>query len=284
MENEQSAGNLDHSDSNVEFSKLIEKNLHISDHMDKHVKPKTDIEFGYYLAGLIEGDGWFGDQRLEIAFAEEDIFLAYFIKKKIGYGSVLKLKGCASGAGTHTDVRYVLRHDEGLKIVLRLVNGKFLGDYKINQLLKHKYNSKFDIMIKPPTNFDLNSNHWLSGFSDAHGSFLIHLEKSKTHKLGLSLRFEFNIKQKNNEILTRVLEFFGGNLYFLESEQVFNYNSVSFEVARNVADYFDKFQLNSSKHIRYLKWRQAYRIVQRKEHFTIKGLNKIWKLHGNLRD
>jgi hypothetical protein len=57
MENEQSAGNLDHSDSNVEFSKLIEKNLHISDHMDKHVKPKTDIEFGYYLAGLIEGDG-----------------------------------------------------------------------------------------------------------------------------------------------------------------------------------------------------------------------------------
>jgi len=30
---------------------------YISDHMCKHVRPETDEEFGYYLAGLIEGDG-----------------------------------------------------------------------------------------------------------------------------------------------------------------------------------------------------------------------------------
>lgn len=29
----------------------------ISDHLKKHIKPQNDIEFGYYLAGLIEGDG-----------------------------------------------------------------------------------------------------------------------------------------------------------------------------------------------------------------------------------
>jgi hypothetical protein len=28
----------------------------ISDHLKKHNKPNNDIEFGYYLAGLIEGD------------------------------------------------------------------------------------------------------------------------------------------------------------------------------------------------------------------------------------
>jgi hypothetical protein len=34
----------------------------ISDHMKKHEKPLGEAEFGYYLAGLIEGSGYFGDQ------------------------------------------------------------------------------------------------------------------------------------------------------------------------------------------------------------------------------
>jgi hypothetical protein len=34
----------------------------ISDHMKKHEKPLGETEFGYYLAGLIEGGGNFADQ------------------------------------------------------------------------------------------------------------------------------------------------------------------------------------------------------------------------------
>jgi hypothetical protein len=149
IENEQSAGNSDISD---KINDLIQGSDHISDHLVKHNKPETDEEFGYYLAGLIEGDGYFGDHRFEIAFHKEDAFLAYYIKKRIGYGSVLKLKNKNS-------VRYVLRHSEGLKRVLELVNGKFLTDKKINQILTHKYDSKFNLTILSPANFDLNSNH-----------------------------------------------------------------------------------------------------------------------------
>src|SRR5229473_173960 len=119
IENEQSAGNSDISD---EINNLIQENDHISDHLLKHNKPETDEEFGYY------------------------------IKKQIGYGSVLSLKNKNS-------VRYVLRHSEGLKRVLALVNGKFLTNKKINQILTHKYDSKFNLTILPPANFDLNSNH-----------------------------------------------------------------------------------------------------------------------------
>lgn len=278
----------------------------------------------------------------------------------------------------------MLRHSEGLKRVLRLVNGKFLANYKINQLLNHGYDIKFNTAILPPANFDLNSNYWLSGFSDADGSFEInipstpsgnraqgseaplfpitlpavglptpsprspqpvravyklpspyplrpHYMEPETPRTGRrsspgdgclrlvsypflcsakqeltqrELVFGYKIKQgrihnfisparagpvrshnaAHNGILKIIHEFFGGNIYFLDREQVFYYNSAS--AAPNVAvfNYFDKFQLNSSKLIRYLKWRQAYRIVQRKEHLTEKGLNKIRKLQGNLRD
>src|SRR5882757_5393501 len=44
----------------------------ISDHMKKHEKPVGEAEFGYYLAGLIEAGGYFGDQLLEILFFEKD--------------------------------------------------------------------------------------------------------------------------------------------------------------------------------------------------------------------
>ena len=277
QENEQSAGNLENSESIYELNELISNNLHISDHINKHIRPITEEDFGYYLAGLIEGDGYFGDHNFEITFHKEDIFLAFYIKKQIGYGSVLNLKNKNS-------VRYVLKHSEGLKKVISLVNGKFLTDNKINQLLKHKYETKFHITILPPAKFDIHSNYWLTGFSDAHGSFVIWLAKSKTHKLDFSLRLEFKIKQKSNESLKLIQQSLGGNFYYLESEQIFYYNSTNFKSAKNVIDYFDKYQLNSSKLINYLKWRKVYRMVQRKEYLTQEGLDKIRKIQGHLRD
>ena len=44
----------------------------ISEHVPKHKSNLTDNEFGYFLAGLIEGDGWFGKKELHIIFAEKD--------------------------------------------------------------------------------------------------------------------------------------------------------------------------------------------------------------------
>jgi hypothetical protein len=38
----------------------------ISDHRKPHRKYLDNNEFGYYLAGLIEGDGYFGPSSLEI--------------------------------------------------------------------------------------------------------------------------------------------------------------------------------------------------------------------------
>ena len=271
--NEQSAGNLEIS----EVDNLISKEYHISDHIKKNTKPYKDDEFGYYLAGLIEGDGYFGDHRFEIAFHKEDIYLAYFIKKQIGYGSVLNLKNKNS-------VRYVLKHSEGLKRIINLVNGKFLSNYKIDQLLKHNYDKIFNIIILPPVKFDLSSNHWLAGFSDADASFVIQLAKSNIHNSAFNLRLEFKIKQKYPELLNLIQEFLGGNIYLLNSENIYYYKLASFKLTKKIIDYLDVYQLNSSKHIKYLRWRKVYRIVQRKEHLNEIGLRKIRKIQENLRD
>lgn len=256
---------------------LISDDLCISDHLIKHTKPLSDEDFGYYLAGLIEGDGYIGDKRIEIAFHKDDISTAYLIKKRIGMGSVLYLKGKNS-------VRYVVRNFDGLKKIFCLINGKLLGQPKIDQLIKHNYNEMFSIPILPKANFNILTNHWLAGFADADGSFNIYLVKSKTHALGVNIMLVFRITQKYPELLNYIQFYLNGNVFKLKSN-MFCYSSTNFKVAFNVFNYFDKYHLlNASKWINYLKWRKVYRMVQRKEHLTLEGITKIRKLKENLRD
>jgi len=60
------------------------------ENLNKHKKPNTEEEFGFYLAGLIEGDGYIGKRSIQIAFHISDSHLAYYIKKRIGYGNITK--------------------------------------------------------------------------------------------------------------------------------------------------------------------------------------------------
>lgn len=118
--------------------------MKISEHVPKH-NDFNDEEFGFFLAGLIEGDGWFGKKELHIIFSETDISLAYYIKKRIGHGNVYKIKGKKA-------VRYICKNKEGISTILSLINGKFVSNYKYDQLIKHNYNEDFNINILPPLN------------------------------------------------------------------------------------------------------------------------------------
>jgi hypothetical protein len=115
----------------------------ISEHVAKHKNNLSKDELGYFLAGLIEGDGWFGKKELHIIFAESDTSLAYFIKKQIGYGNIYKIKNKKA-------VRYTCKNTKGLSIILYLINGKLVSNYKYQQLIKNNYNQEFNIVILPP--------------------------------------------------------------------------------------------------------------------------------------
>ena len=126
----------------------------ISEHVPKPIKVTNlkDNEFGYFLAGLIEGDGWFGDNVLHIIFAENDISLAYLIKNRIGHGNVYKIKDKKA-------VRYICKNKKGLSIILSLINGKLVSKPKYEQLIKHNYSENFNYTINPPSNYFTLDNY-----------------------------------------------------------------------------------------------------------------------------
>ena len=250
----------------------------ISVHVPKHLKPLNDEQFGHYLAGLIDGDGHFSSkQQLVIVFHLLDVSLAYYIKSKIGFGSVRKVRN-------KNAFLLIIAAKEGLKKVITLINGKIRTDNKLNQInnniLSHKNFNEFGKTINFKLNLDKDlKNHWLAGFSDADASFQI---KIINRDKKVEIRLNYQIDQKYNTLLLLIKDFLGGNIGYRKSQDTYYYGSTSFGSAKNVINYFDYFHLLSSKHINYLKWRKAYIIIQNKDHLNKDGIEKIIKLKNTM--
>ena len=240
----------------------------ISEHRPLHNSELNDNDFGYFLAGLIEGEGWFGKKELHIIFSEKDISLAYFIKKRIGHGNVYKIKNKKA-------VRYICKNNKGLFVILSLINGKIVSKPKFEQLIKHGYNIQFNYNILPPSNKITLDNHWLAGFTQADGCFHISIIKSKTHKTGFSVRLEYSIKQNDVIPLNLLYENIKFGNLSQYSSGIWCYKSMGFKTAALLIQYFDKFQLFADKYIQYLKFRKIYILITKGQHLEEKGINKI---------
>lgn len=255
--------------SSSEKIKIISKNK------PKQIKPINSEDFGYYLAGLIDGDGHFSSaEQLVIVFHILDVSLAYYIKKRLGYGSVKKVKNKKA-------VIFVISSKKGLEVVFNLITGKLRHINKIIQANKILENDKFK-EIKKSLKFSTNNNdnlnnYWLSGFADADASFQIKII-DRINRIKPEIRLNFQIDQKNKDILILIKNYLGGNIGYRSLQDTYYYGSTSFGSAKKVINYFDEYTLLSSKFINYLKWRKAYLLIQHRDHLTESGIDKIKKL------
>ena len=241
----------------------------ISDHLPIHKKPISDKDFGYYLAGLIDGDGCFVLNQLVIVFHELDSSLAYYIKSKLGFGNVYKIKNKKA-------VKLVISHTNGLVKILQLINGKLRTESKLQQIQKNILHDslKFQLDISK----DLN-NYWLAGFTDADGSFQIKIIKRKTRT---EIRLNYQVDQKKKYLLELIQNLFGGFIGYRSKIDCYYYGSISFISAQKVIKYFSEYHLLSSKYLNYRKWRKAYLIIQKKEHLTEEGIKQIKNLKSSM--
>lgn len=257
---------------NAEYVKAI------SVHTSTHLRPISNDQFGHYLAGLIDGDGHFSSkQQLVIVFNLLDVSLAYYIKKRLGFGNVRKVKDKNAFV-------LIIAARKGLEKVINLINGKIRTKNKFNQITNNILNHDNYAELKKKINLKLNldrnlKNHWLAGFSDADASFQI---KVLNRSNRVEVRLNFQIDQKKDDILLLIKDFFGGNIGYRKTLDTYYYGSTSFGSAKIVINYFDYFHLLSSKHINYIKWRKAYIIIQNKDHLKKDGFEKIIKLKNTI--
>ena len=107
-------------------------------------------------------------------------------------------------------------------------------------------------------------------------------ERKDGNKEKVEIRLNFQIDQKEKEILSSINKYLGGNIGYRKSQETYYYGSTSFASAKNVINYFDNYHLLSTKYMNYLKWRKAFLIIQDKEHLKIEGVCKIIKLKNSM--
>ena len=259
-------------------SETLRKEYHISIHRNIHksILNISDDEFGYYLAGLIEGDGYFSLQnQIIITFNIKDASLAYLIKKRLTFGNIYKIKD-------KNAINLIISNKKGILKVLSLINGKLRFLNKLEQfnnlILKYKYTINTINLLDQSNLLD---NFWFCGFSEADASFQIKIINRKTRKKP-EIRLNFQIDQKTDYILLIIKNLFGGYIGFRKSQKSYYYGSTNFINANKLIKYFDKYHLQSTKYTSFIKWRKVYQFIQEKHHLKEKGINKIMNIKKNL--
>lgn len=270
---------------NFNFSKYIESK-------PEHIK-NVDQSFLEWFVGFTEGDGSFivyskkNKICKNICFIinQNDSQLMFKIKKKLGFGQVIKYK-----QNNKLYYRYSVSDIKNIIRLIHLFNGNLILEKVQNRFKKwlNCYNNLY------PNNYiryklfcpllNLNSA-WLSGFIDAEGGFYSSLTKQNNLNLGYRLRLKFYITQKNEyELLKAIIKLlYFKQVNYLTSESLdlkvkkikkvtlFNpnkyisrYSNIDrLEISTNhlisvILDYLTEYKLQSKKIISFFRWKRIY--------------------------
>lgn len=260
-------------------------------------KENINPNFGYYLAGLIEGDGTIivpktersikgriNYPSIQICFDSRDLPLAIIIQKEQGFGSLNKTKGVNA-------YRLTINNYEGLIKLAIILNGK-LRTVKINEfnLLLSFQNNRFSILHINPQPLDKSSfdqNAWLSGFIDAVGHFYIRLRKN-TVTCGFELVQAISdyANRSNKEIKEVLSIFFKRDLREINKEYCNGKNQKSLRLnSLNtnllLVSYLTKWPLFSSKYLNYQDYNKVLKMIKNCESKHIENIKQIKEISEN---
>jgi hypothetical protein len=260
------------------------KLMHIN---HRSIKDFTTIEFGSYLAGLWEADGFYGkDHIIVIAFSELDLQFAHLLCDVFRHGNVYLVKNKRACVWSITN-------KEGVIKFLKLIDGNIRIPSKLQQIVSIIYSSNkvpHCIFKQKVVNTDsLLNSYWLAGFADGDGGFYVQIIDKKSSK---EVRLLFKIALKCEYSVHCISNTFGGGYVgrrrhpvaknTSDSKITFYWSSTSYEKAYKVHDYFHKYHLQSSKWLNFLKWRKVLRYLHFSEHKNPSGLAKIVKIENSM--
>lgn len=200
----------------------------------------------------------------------------------MGFGQVLKYTQNNKSYG-----RYVVQDKLNCKRLAYIFNGN---------LVLEKTNIRFKVWLKTLNIQPLEKkgtmrldNAWLSGFIDAEGCFYAKLRKDKDYTLNFKVQIGFIINQKGELPIFYILKIlFKSNA---KIQKIIQNNSIYYKLELKsiqsnqlLLNYLEKFPCQGEKNITVLRYRRIISYMERKEHLTKKGLEKIRRLSKKTND
>lgn len=120
--------------------------------------------------------------------------------------------------------------------------------------------------------------YWVTGFTDAEGSFIIDVAKQSKTNYGRKVTPEFRINLHLRDILLirKIHSFFGVGSVYERENGVAIYSVKSLRDINNIIiPHFDKYPLITQKKADYLMFKEVINLLNKKAHSDIEGVKKI---------
>ena len=269
---------------------------------------KDKNNLGYYLAGLLEGDGSISipslgnttmnrilNPRIVFTTHIDNLGLYAFIQSELGNIGRFQTTGNV--------LRYIIGDKNGILVFIHLIHGKLRTpkNKRFNDLIQN-FNVKYSLNISEShldfSAFDNNS--WLTGFAEPDGHFGIKYLESKpksedmkrSRSENISLKFRLDQRAYDKPTSSSMLPFMEKLASFLNCNvKMYNSNKTRTEILslsvsainnlKPLIDYFYKYPLIGEKYDKYSKWSRVYYMIISKEHLTKEGRLKIRSLIEN---
>ena len=265
-------------------------------------------QLGYYLAGLLEGDGHISipalgntilnrilNPRIVFTSHTNNIQLYAYIQSQLG--------GIGRFQCNNNTIRYIIGDVKGIELIIKLIHNKLrtpknLTFNKLIKFINEKYNFSFKESLLDKSS--LLNNSWFVGFVEADGNFYIKVTefkpKSETRirSISESISLRFRLDQRLYDkptcltmlpIMEEISKSFLCNLSeykTLKSGQVLSVSVTSIDKLKVIINYFDVYNLLGIKYNDFVDWKEVYNMLVNKEHLTIEGRQKIKLIKSNM--
>ena len=124
---------------------------------------------------------------------------------------------------------------------------------------------------------DLNAQ-WIVGFVDGEGCFHIGITKNQEMTLGVQVLPEFTVVQHqvDEQVLYALKAYFGCGVVRKNHGTRLCYRVRGHQnLLERIIPFFEKHQLKTRKRVDFAKFRKVVRLMEKREHLTEDGLEKI---------
>lgn len=183
----------------------------------------------------------------------------------------------------------IMAKDEHLTLegLLKIIALKALFKKGLSELLLTNFPNIIPA-TKPPfePNLSLMNINWLCGFFNSDGHFGLRIRKSNKYALGASCDLIISISQDEVSLITleHIVPFLGIGKIRKDSANRTTYIYFLGSV-KDINEFIDKFSegnLLGAKALDYADFCKAVEIINKKEHLTPEGLNKLESLSQNM--
>jgi len=271
-------------------------------------------QLGYYLAGLLEGDGHLslpasGNTTLNRVLNPRIVFTSHvnnlgmyaYIQKELGGIGRFQFTGDRT-------IRYIIGDVKSILLFINLIQGKLrtLKNIRFNELIKF-INLKYSLRLTESLldTSDLLKNSWFTGFTEANGQFGIKFieskPKSETRKRSvsenISLKFrldQISFDKPNNSSMLSIMESIASFLscklstYTIEPKsnprEILSIGIAGINNLGFLVNYFNEYPLLGVKGKDFKYWKIVYYMIITKEHLNEANRLKIRAIASEMKN